>query len=1165
MKKVILRPICALQTSVFSVSRGSDSSLMRSPRQEPLPYFNTQISFSMLKNAPTVRLSLAVIAALFCCIRFSHAQILSASPGPNSSSLARFAEAPVGLNTGVPDISLPLYNIQSSKLSYPLSISYHASGIRVDDIASPVGLGWSLNSGGIITRVMRGRADEQPNCFFAFAGSVPDANGTINDITKENLAEGTYDMMPDLFYYNIGIGAGKIIFDDQLLPRTIPKSDLKVTTNSTSSLSNFTLTTSDGTNYEFESGESSTVQTPNGGPAFTSTWYLARIVSVDKVDTIRFNYTPSSVYSYTSSESSSLKFFYNAPVGASRANHEVSVQNAAGITTSVTGTRYLTSIESKTEKLQFNFSAGRTDYAASKKLDNLVIYYRDPITGAFVERKKINFNYSYFLNTDNSTRLRLDNVQEQYGTLYDPPTAFNYSANVLPPPGSSAVDLWGYYNGATSNTNRIPAMTWEGVELSTSDRTIHSAYVDGFMLNKITTPLGGITEFYFEPNRYSNGASQLDGPGLRIQKIIKRDPYSNISATTNYAYTNPATGLSSGVLVYKPNFYTDIPVKDLAHGTVLTYNCLLIMVNGIALGNFSGPPLIYEYVTVFNGDDENVSGKTTSKFSLYSQLPVIDYPFFPVQDDSWLAGNVLSQDSYKVESGTATPVTSVSYRYAISPGYQTFKGLLVAYNKLMINGPPIVNSDYNISNFYSYSKFQFCDQKISKNFEQNSGTVLSTQTENYFHDSNVHTLLTKMETTTSEASTIFRKQFTYPQDYAATGVIGVMQNLNMTGFPIEVVTSRVDNGTEYVTGYEKSDYNEWFTAKVYPRYTYRPLLSSKILKSTFDANRAGYLKLASVINQYDLTGHAVESQPVGDEPSAIIFDRYANNVVASVTPAKASQIAYTSFESTDFGQWTVTAGTQNKTKTISLGLSTTFKSFEIMTDQVITYTYSVVRDVGASPLLIFTKPGVTPIQRALTGTTGTGTVSLTTGAWTVSVSYESNVQSLGASFSYQAVVQLPVNITNVFKTGQHALSFTASTVISRTSLPPGDYILSYYQQAGIGAPTVTVTGSAQILSTIQDPVGADMSKLITKKIRINALTDAVRLSGSSGVIDELRLYPVGSLMKTICYDAMGRVQTVTDQNLRSQFYFYDERGRIKLIRDHDQAIVQQYEYKIGGN
>jgi hypothetical protein len=1095
----------------------------------------------------------------------STSQPLIASPAPNSSVLARFAEIPIDQSTGVPGINTPLYTIHGQKLSYPVSLSYHASGVKVDDVASPVGLGWALNAGGIITRVMRGKPDEQANCYFSFALSIPDA-ASVDETTMENLATGIYDMMPDLFYFNIGIDAGKFLFDNSLTPRTIPRSDLKITPGDLSSLSTFTIATTDGTTYAFEAGESSTLQIPNGGSSFPSTWYLTRIVSVDKVDTIRFNYTTVSQYSYTTSENASLKYFYDAPAGASRALGLIQVVPYSGITTDVTGTQYLNSIEFKTGKLQFGFSAGREDYAAGKKLDNIIIYCKDPITHAYAEERRINFNYSYFDNTDNTTkRLRLDSIQEQYpASIFDPPTVFTYSTHQLPPPGSSAQDTWGYYNGATSNTNLIPAFTWGTEVLSTNNREVNPSYVDGCILSKITAPLGGVTEFYFESNTYNNNGENFNGPGLRIQKIIKKDPYSNINAITNYDYKNPANNLSSGILVFRPNPFIQLPVRDLSHGTVYNYNCLMILVNGAGIGNFSGPPLVYEYATVYHGDDVNVAGKTVSKFSLYSQLPVINYPFFPPEDNSWLAGRVLSNDLYKVESNVSTPVKKISYRYTFHSVQHEIKGLSVAYNRLLINGPPIYSTDYAKSNFYTYSKFHYCDEKTSNDFEQNSGAIQSSQTENYFFESSLHTLPTKVVTTTSETGTTLSKEFTYPLDYPAAGVLGAMQNLNMMAYPVETISSRIDNGIEYVIGYDKVDYEEWITSKVYPKFYYQPKIPLSTSRSAFDGNRSGFLKLRSKINQYDAHGNPHELQQIGGEASANIYDPFANGITAVAVPAKATQIAYSGFESSDFGQWVVTAGTQNQTRTLSLNRSNTFKSFEIQADQSVTYTYSVTRDAGPSPLLIFSKTGATPIQRALTGTSGSGNVSLTAGAWTVSLSYDFNVQSVSASFTYQYVQQLPANIVGTdSKTGSHALTLNASHLISRTGMPVGDYVITYFQKNG--TVNVVTTGSSQVTGTVVDPVSADGWSLVTKTINISNTTDAIQLSSSSAMIDELRLYPAGARMNTKSFDAFGRAQTVTDQNLRSQYYFFDERSRVKMVRDNDRSILQQYEYKIAGN
>src|SRR5690606_14813942 len=81
-------------------------------------------------------------------------------PNPEAASLGKYGEYPVDLSSGLVNIDIPLFQIKTKELTVPVSISYHASGIKVNDIASPVGLGWALNAGGVLTTTVRGKADE---------------------------------------------------------------------------------------------------------------------------------------------------------------------------------------------------------------------------------------------------------------------------------------------------------------------------------------------------------------------------------------------------------------------------------------------------------------------------------------------------------------------------------------------------------------------------------------------------------------------------------------------------------------------------------------------------------------------------------------------------------------------------------------------------------------------------------------------------------------------------------------------------------------------------------------------------------------------------------------------------------------------------------------------
>src|ERR1700743_48643 len=91
-------------------------------------------------------------------------------PSANAASLGVYGEIPVSYFTGVPDISIPLYTVKGNKVSLPISLSYHAGGLRPDIHPSWVGNGWSLQAGGVITRKANGLIDEYKKSFSGTQG-----------------------------------------------------------------------------------------------------------------------------------------------------------------------------------------------------------------------------------------------------------------------------------------------------------------------------------------------------------------------------------------------------------------------------------------------------------------------------------------------------------------------------------------------------------------------------------------------------------------------------------------------------------------------------------------------------------------------------------------------------------------------------------------------------------------------------------------------------------------------------------------------------------------------------------------------------------------------------------------------------------------------------------
>ncbi|MFK8104554.1 MAG: hypothetical protein AB8G15_18665, partial [Saprospiraceae bacterium] len=78
---------------------------------------------------------------------------------PEAASLGKYGDIPVSNYSGIPSIDIPLYTVQSKEVSVPISMSYFSNGIAVTEEAGWMGLAWTLNAGGVISRTIRGKDD----------------------------------------------------------------------------------------------------------------------------------------------------------------------------------------------------------------------------------------------------------------------------------------------------------------------------------------------------------------------------------------------------------------------------------------------------------------------------------------------------------------------------------------------------------------------------------------------------------------------------------------------------------------------------------------------------------------------------------------------------------------------------------------------------------------------------------------------------------------------------------------------------------------------------------------------------------------------------------------------------------------------------------------------
>jgi YD repeat-containing protein len=157
---------------------------------------------------------------------------------PEVSKFEQYMNMPVNLVSGAQQINIPIYTLEYGGMSLPISLDYDASGVKVEEIASSVGLKWTLNVGGVLSRIVKGAPDE--GAPFAFPKSNYDLDGFYQDgglsklesqINKNNgpeplgkngawglfledISNGYKDTQPDLFYFSTPEGGVKFVFDD---------------------------------------------------------------------------------------------------------------------------------------------------------------------------------------------------------------------------------------------------------------------------------------------------------------------------------------------------------------------------------------------------------------------------------------------------------------------------------------------------------------------------------------------------------------------------------------------------------------------------------------------------------------------------------------------------------------------------------------------------------------------------------------------------------------------------------------------------------------------------------------------------------------------------------------------------------------------------------------
>jgi hypothetical protein len=517
-------------------------------------------------------------------------------PAPNAAAMAKYGDIPVSYYTGTPDISVPLYTVQEGSLTVPISVSYHASGIRVSEQASWVGLGWSLQSGGMISRVMRGRQDEGQRGYLTDGYKVDDYSYSSSGQYLGEVAKGYTDAESDVYFISLpGLSAkfyfnyqGEILFQDY--------QDLLVESPFITHQDLWRVVTPDGTQYYFGEKDSAgateltSAWKENGGTStsYISAWHLQKIVSADLQDEIVFYYSEGEDIETQAMPSEQLVLPIIDPHDANSIMCWMTRAYNKDLTPqfSRTSQHLPTRITFTNGSVEFTPSVTeRQDIPGTHSLARVTIKNKQNEV-----LKYFGFEYGNF-ESENNKRLKLEHVVEfsAEGRAL-PPHTFEYNEQYqLPDYLSYQQDHWGFYNNNTTDklipqiVERLDGSFYyydEGGNRDTDpDRTKAN------ILTGVKYPTGGKTVFEYE-------AHEISMVGSRQAKEYYIDP---VGARCPPKSTGPTD-------CPEPSYFT-LDKQTMAH---ITISCL-------CFGDLEKTPAAASLTTPPNGSWSAGCGGTNPK------------------------------------------------------------------------------------------------------------------------------------------------------------------------------------------------------------------------------------------------------------------------------------------------------------------------------------------------------------------------------------------------------------------------------------------------------------------------------------------------------------------------------------------------------------------------
>ncbi|MCW8309695.1 hypothetical protein K7A41_00475, partial [Sphingobacterium sp. InxBP1] len=456
---------------------------------------------------------------------------------PTTYNFAKFGNIPQNNSTGAFSYSIPVYQIQSDDIRHTIELNYYSSGVKVDEIASNVGMGFVLKMGGVISRVMRGKPDEMATRWYpTSATQLKGQEERIKGIA-DPVAPNTYDIERDWFNFNVNGISGTFYFDENLGVHVESREHIEVTYQSGEPINNIgygtpsTFTIRDGKGYSYVFGGSNDylegmrfyTNCAPGAEMYYSAWFLREIISPNG-NRMTFSYIENAM-SYSLSKEASWLIDRDCTSDPFSSFIQYKSDYRECISFSNIKSRSLSKISFTGGEVNINYNLYRVDNGGNSVKDLSI----KNSTGEII--KTVNFTYNPAPPNGSVAaeryRLFLMNltIGSGNGTIKEPYSFEYYDQELLPSRLTFNRDKYGYYNGSgnvgpfSKGLKNDPLifdiLNKAQIDYATGDLEVKPELVQTGMLKQINYPTGGATLISYE--------------GHKTEKTVKEMSYSKTS------------------------------------------------------------------------------------------------------------------------------------------------------------------------------------------------------------------------------------------------------------------------------------------------------------------------------------------------------------------------------------------------------------------------------------------------------------------------------------------------------------------------------------------------------------------------------------------------------------------------------------------------------------